>query len=207
MSPYIWFGLAMVGIVIVSLLVTGNLAAKFNERAKADLTSALEPLAEQIGGSIDIASASVEGRHIGQIVTGRVISGPGGMGRLFQTTMIEPAGGQPWSAVVRRPRDEGAAWERTFEGTEHARSLLEQRVHERLDALLPYPGWFEIKYEPDAGALRLTRAMQSRRDIPTGERFARYLETLHSLAALNREVQEAQAAGEATTAVGSATAD
>jgi hypothetical protein len=207
MSPYIWFGLAMVGIVIVSLLVTGNLAAKFNERAKADLASALEPLAVQIGGSKDVETASVEGRYNGQIVTARVISGPGGMGRLFQTTMIEPAGGQPWSAVVRRPKDEGAAWERTFEGTDNARSPLEPSVHERLDALLPFPGWFEIKYEPDAGALRLTRAMQSRRDIPTGERFARYLETLHAVAAVNRAVQEAQAAGEATTPVGSATAD
>jgi hypothetical protein len=207
MSPHIWFGLAMLAIVVVSLLVTGNLAAKFNERAKADLATALEPLAEQVGGTADVEAAAVEGRYRGQIVSARVISGPGGMGRLFQTTMIEPAGGSAWSAVVRRPRDDSAAWERTFDGMDSMRSDLAARVHERLDALLPFPGWFEIKYEPDAGALRLTRAMQSRRDIPTGERFARYLETLEAVAADNRAVQEAQGAGEGTAAAGSATAD
>jgi hypothetical protein len=203
MSPYIWFGLAMLAIVIVSLLVTGNLAAKFNERAKADLSAALEPLADQIGGSSDVESASIEGRYHGQIVTAKVLSGPGGMGRLFQTTMIEPAGGRPWSAVVRRPREEGAQWERTFEASNGISPDLAPVVHQRLDDLLPFPGWFEIKYEPDAGALRLTRAMQSRRDIPTGERFARYLETLEHVAAQNRDVQEAQGAGDATAPAGS----
>ena len=37
MSPYRLFGLAMLAIVIFSLVVTGNLAAKFNERAKRTL--------------------------------------------------------------------------------------------------------------------------------------------------------------------------
>ena len=198
MSPYIWFGLAMLAIVIVSLLVTGNLAAKFNERAKGDLSAALEPLAVQISGLSDVESAAIEGRYHSQIVTAKVISGPGGMGRLFQTTMIEPAGGQPWSAVVRRPKEESARWERTFEASKEISADLAPVVHQRLDDLLPFPGWFEIKYEPDAGALRLTRAMQSRRDIPTGERFACYLETLEHVAAQNRAVQEAHGAGEAT---------
>ena len=106
MSPYVWFGLAMVAIVIVSLIVTGNLAAKFNERAKTDLSASLGPLAEIIDGSKDVDSASVEGRFDGQIVTARVVSGPGGMGRLFETTMSSPrvgSHGRP-SSVVRSMR-------------------------------------------------------------------------------------------------------
>ena len=62
MSSYIWFGLAMVAVVVVSLLVTGNLAAMFNERAKADLKKALEPLATQLDGTTNIESAEVAGR-------------------------------------------------------------------------------------------------------------------------------------------------
>ena len=106
MSPYLWFAIAMVGIAVVGLLVTGNLAATFNERAKSDLKTAFEPLAEQIEGTIDIETASTNGRYHGQITSGQVVAGPGGMGRLFQTTLVEPAGGDSWKAVVTRPRTE-----------------------------------------------------------------------------------------------------
>lgn len=188
---YVVFGLVMLGVVIVSLLVTGNLAATFNERAKSDLKAALEPLAAMLDGTVDVENASVTGRFHGQITTGQVVSGPGGMGRLFQTTYVEPAGGAKWSAVVTRPKSEEAAWERTFEGEPDA---MKPFVHKYLDDLLPYPGWFELIYEPDAGSLRLTRAMQSRRDIPIADRFALYLETLESVAAENRRVQTGEAA-------------
>lgn len=195
MSPYVWFGLAMLAIVVVSLVLTGNLAARFNERAKAELGSALDPLAELLGGSKDIDAARVDGRYGGQIVSAQLVSGPGGMGRLFRTTMIEPAGGEAWSAVVRRPREETASWERTFEGNDTVAAAIRPAVHERLDTLLPFPGWFELAYDPQAGALRLTRAMQSRRDIPTIDRFVKYLETLAAIADTNCEVQEGQGTG------------
>jgi hypothetical protein len=201
MSPYLIFGLAMVGIVIFSLVVTGNLAATFNERAKKDMKAALEPLADQLEGSVDVESARVEGRYHGQITTGQVVSGPGGMGRLFETTFIEPAGGSPWKAVVRRPKTVEQEWERTFDSSADFDFEFQQSIFALLDALLPYPGWFEIAYEPVAGSLKLTRAMQSRRDVPSPERFRAYLETLERTAAANRSVQ-----GEAVAGAGTGTA-
>ena len=193
MSPYLWFAIAMAAIAVVGLLVTGNLAATFNERAKADLKAALEPLAEQIAGTVDVETAAINGRYLGQITTGQVVAGPGGMGRLFQTVLVEPAGGGSWKAVVTRPRDESAEWQRTFEGS--LEQLLAPSIYPLLDGLLPFPGWFEMKYVPEAGTLSLTRAMQSRRDIPTPERFALYLETLDKAAATNRSIQSGEEAG------------
>ena len=189
MSTYLIFAIAMAGIVILALVITGNLAATFNERAKRDLRAALEPLAEQLGGSVDLEDAKVDGRYQGQITTGQVISGPGGMGRLFRTTHVEPTGGHAWKAVVRRPKDEAQEWERSFEMQEPPSEAVREDVFQRLDALLTFPGWFELTYDPEAGSLSLTRAMQSRRDIPTPERFALYLQTLEAAAATNRAVQ------------------
>lgn len=192
MSSYAWFGLAMLAIVTFSLVVTGNLAAKLNERAKSDLGEALEPLAHLIYGSKDVEAARVQGRYHGQRVFAAVVSGPGGMGRLFQTKMIVPGLGHSWVAVVRRPRDGSTEWERTFEGPETVERLLAPSVHALLEDLLPFPGWFELSYDAGTSALRLTRTMHSRRDLPTAERFTRYLETLTSAAEENRTVQLAQ---------------
>jgi hypothetical protein len=189
MSPYLVFGIAMLGIVIIALVVTGNLAANFNERAKRDLNAALEPLAEMLDGSVDLERARVNGRHHGQLTTAQVVSGPGGLGRLFETTFVEPAGGEAWKAVVRRPKSETESWERTFEGPDPLSDSVQPAVFELLGDLLPFPGWFELNYDPVAGDLRLTRAMVSRRDIPTTDRFERYLETLERAAAVNRAAQ------------------
>jgi hypothetical protein len=136
----------------------------------------------------------VEGRHHGQITTGKVVSGPGGMGRLFETTFVEPAGGDAWRALVRRPKTEGEAWERTFDGPDHLATRVRPEAHRLLDELLSFPGWFELRYDPQAGALTLTRAMQSRRDIPVPDRFSLYLQTLEAAAAANRAAQTEGAA-------------
>jgi hypothetical protein len=194
MTVYIVFGLVMLGVVVVSLLVTGNLAATFNERAKSDLKNALTPLADLLDGDVDVDEATVSGKFNGQITVGKVVSGPGGMGRLFQTTFVEPAGGSRWSAVVTRPKTDDQDWERTFEG---ASTPIREFVFAELDSLLAFPGWFEVIYDPEAGAFRLTRAMQSRRDIPTLERFTLYLQTLERIASENRRVQD-QVVPEAT---------
>ena len=187
MSPYLWFALAMAAIVVLSLVVTGNLASTFNERAKSDLKAALEPLAGLIAGTVSVEDASVSGRYHGQITSGQMVSGPGGIGRLFQTTFVEPSGGTGWKAVVRRPKHPAEEWERTFDGA----VPIADQVTTLLDDLLPYPGWFELDYNPDTGTLKLTRAMQSRRDLPTSERFLKYLDTLERAAAINREIQTA----------------
>jgi hypothetical protein len=127
------------------------------------------------------------------------------MGRLFQTTMAVPVGGEPWSAVVRRPRDEASRWERTFDGSDTVEAALASPVHAHLDQLLPFPGWFELKREPAVGTLTLTRAMQSRRDIPTEERFLAYLETLAAGAAADKSFRQRQVARDAAATAGSPT--
>jgi hypothetical protein len=189
MSPYVIFAIAMLGIVIIALVVTGNLAAGFNERAKRDLRSTLDPLAEMLEGSVELESAQVNGRHHGQITTAQVVSAPGGLGRLFETTFVEPAGGEAWSALVRRPKSDTDAWERAFEGPDGFAQSIRPAIYDLLDDLLPYPGWFELRYDPEAGHLRLTRAMVSRRDIPTPDRFQRYLDVLEKAAEMNRAAQ------------------
>ncbi|HQY31212.1 MAG TPA: hypothetical protein PK691_07995, partial [Thermomicrobiales bacterium] len=142
MSPYIWFAIVMLGVVVASLLLTGNLAATFNERAKSDLKLALEPLAAQVDGTIALEEALVTGRYHGQITMAQVVAGPGGMGRLFRTSMVEAAGGESWKAVVTRPKDASAAWERSFDGD--VPPSLAAPIHTLLDGLLPFPGWFEL---------------------------------------------------------------
>jgi hypothetical protein len=117
------------------------------------------------------------------------VSGPGGLGRLFETTFVEPAGGEAWSGVVRRPKSEEDAWERTFEGPEGFAQSIGPAIYDLLEGLLPYPGWFELKYDPEAGHLRLIRAMVSRRDVPTPDRFQRYLNVLEKAAEINRTAQ------------------
>ena len=92
---------------------------------------------------------------------------------------------------VRAPKP--SDWERTFEGP--LEELLGPSIYPLLDELLTFPGWFELKYQPESGMLTLTRAMQSRRDIPTPDRFALYLQTLETAAAANRSIQSGEDAG------------
>lgn len=189
MNTYLAFGLVMLVIVVISLFVSGMLAASFNERAKRDLEEALEGLAERIEGTVDVEEATVTGRFRGHITSGRMQSAPGGMGRIFETKLVDGAGGEQWRVLVRRPKTEDAAFEVEYDGPEDVRGPLGDPVVDALRELLIYAGWFEASYSPHEGQLRLTRAMQARRDIPSPDRFERYLEALHAVAALNRAAQ------------------
>ena len=189
MNTYLAFGLVMLVIVVISLFASGMLAASFNERSKRDLEEALQTLADRIEGTVDVEEATVTGRFRGHITSGRMQSAPGGMGRIFETKLVDGAGGEQWRVLVRRPKTEGAAFEVEYDGPDDIRAPLGDRVADSLRELLIYPGWFEISYSPAEGQLRLTRAMQSRRDIPSPDRFERYLEALHDVAAMNRAAQ------------------
>ena len=189
MNTYVVFGLAMLVIVVVSLVASGMLAASFNERAKADLGRALAPLAEQIDGTVDIESASIDGRYRGHITSGAMVSAPGGMGRQFEVKLVDGAGGEPWTHLATRPKDDVGPIEHRFEGGKELDAALSPVIRGPMEALLPFPGWFQIRYDPASGELCLSRTMQSRKDIPAPERFAIYLETIHGVAVANRAVQ------------------
>ena len=194
MNTYLVFGLVMLVIVVVSLFASGMLAASFNERVKADLGRALAPLAEQLDGTVDIESASVAGRYRGHITTGAMISAPGGMGRQFEVRLVDGAGGEGWTLLSTRPKDDVGPIDHRFDGPSGLRSDLTAENRDGMERLLPFPGWFQLKYEPASGEVRLSRTMQSRKDIPAPDRFSAYLETLHAAAMANRAAQAPDAA-------------
>lgn len=189
MNTYVTFGLAMLVIVVVSLVASGMLAASFNERARADLGRALTPLAEQLDGTVDVESASISGRFRGHLTTAAMISAPGGIGRQFEVKLVDGAGGEPWTHLATRPKDDIGPTEHRFDGSEQLEAALAPRLREPMERLLPFPGWFQLRYDPPSGELRLSRTMQSRKDIPAPERFALYLDTVHGAAEANRAAQ------------------
>lgn len=198
MDPYVAFGLAMCLIVGLSLAGTAYLAAHFNRRGKADLAARLEPLAAAIAGETDLGEARVRGRHRGQLAFGRVASAQGGIGRLFHVELVDAAGGAgwEWSSLPSKQRDEPT---RAFEGDAAlAERLAAAGVRWEELATVVSDGArqrFGFLYDPEAGMVRLSRAMRSRLDIPDAETFVRQLDALAALGEANRRAQ-----GEAATA-------
>lgn len=189
MDPYLTFGLAMCAIVLISLAGTAYLAAMFNRRAKADLRERLTPLAEVIDGEADIEEARVSGRYKGQLAYGRMLSAQGGMGRLFNVEIVDSAGGRrwEWSSLPEKNVPEPV---RTFEGGDD----LERRLNvdwATLATVVPNDRKqrFGFIYDPEAGMVRLSRAMDGRNDIPDPETFTRQLDALIELGIANRAAQ------------------
>jgi hypothetical protein len=189
LDPYLAFGLAMCAIVLISLAGTAYLAAMFNRRAKADLRERLEPLAAVIDGEADLDEATVSGRYRGQLVYARMASAQGGMGRLFNVEIVDSAGGKRWE-WSSLPEKNQPAPVRAFEGD----PALEQRLGvnwTELATVVPDDTRqrFGFLYDPEAGMVRLTRAMSSRNDIPDPATFTRQLDALIELGNANRAAQ------------------
>ena len=190
MNPYVSFGLAMCVIVALALFLTAYMAVVFNRRAKADLLAALTPLAEVIGGDIDLEEASVIGRFKGHIASGRVANASDGPGRVFLTSIIDGAGGNAWKYTIRRPKEPDAGLEMTFSGADDSlRGSLDKPVSGAAEQLLTGPGWLRIEYDPVPGHVLVTRPMATRRDIPGRDVFERQLNETVAIAGLNRASQ------------------
>jgi len=189
LDPYLAFGLAMCAIVLLSLAGTAYLAATFNRRAKADVQARLTPLAAVIDGEADIEEATVSGRYRGQLAYARMVGAQGGMGRLFNVEIVDAAGGEPWE-WSSLPEKNQPAPVRTFEGDPG----LEQRLGVDWPALatvVPDDARqrFGFLYDPEAGMVRLSRAMDGRNDIPDPGTFTRQLDALLALGQANRRAQ------------------
>ncbi len=189
MDPYLAAALAMCVIVLLSLAGTAYLAATFNRRAKADLAARLAPLAEAIGGEVDVDEATVTGRHAGQLAFGRVANAPGGFGRLFHVEVVDAAGGNPWE-WSSLPAKDAPTPARRFEGD----PALERGLGvdwDELTTVVPDANRqrFGFLYDPAAGMVRLTRAMRTRLDIPDAATFVRQLDALLGLGDANRQAQ------------------
>jgi hypothetical protein len=190
-NPYLATAIAMCVIVLLSLAGTAYLAAVFNRRAKSDLESRLEPLAEAIDGVSDVEEARVEGRFRGQIAVGRMTNAPGGFGRLFHVELVDSAGGVPWE-WSSLPDKKGPGLTRTFEGDPDLKERLLTRIDfEEAATTVPddRAQRFGFLYDPEAGMVRLTREMRTRLDIPDAEMFTRQLETLQRIGEANRLAQ------------------
>jgi len=199
-NPYVATALAMCLIVALSLAGTAYLAVLFNRRAKEDLVRALTPLAEAIDGEISLDDAQVSGRFDGDIVFGRMASGQGGIGRLFHVDRIDAAGGTAWEWSSLPSKDKSLPPARHFESSD---STLENKL--ALDWLVLASvvanadhDRFGFIYDPGAGHVRFTRAMHSRRDIPTPDVFLGQLAALGTIANANRRAQTEMAESVAT---------
>lgn len=192
MNPYLQTGLAMCLIVLLALAATAYLAVYFNRRAKADLQAALDPLAELIHGSVDLDTATVTGTFEGQIVAARMANAEGGVGRVFQTELVDPAGGDRWVYTSAPPRERDGEPRIEFDSDRPAlRELLPS-----LTAMLPgevadaQRERLRLSYDPDSGCLRMVKGMKTRRDIPDTDHLHAQLSLLHRLGDENRAVQQ-----------------
>lgn len=192
MNPYLQTGLAMCVIVFLALAATAYLAVFFNRRAKADLQSALEPLADLVHGTVDLENATVTGTYEGQIVAARMANAEGGVGRVFQTELVDPAGGIAWVYTSSPPREKDNEPRIEFDSDRpeirESLPLLDTAPPKKVvDATRER---FRLSYDPDAGYLRLIKGMKTRRDIPDVEHLEAQLAFLERLGDENREVQE-----------------
>jgi hypothetical protein len=201
-NPYVSVGLVMCLISIIALAATSYMAVFFNRRAKADLAAALEPLTVVVDGSANIEEAVVTGRYNVHIAEGRVAQMPGGMGRVFNASVVDGAGGEKWTWTISRSKEPGGPSSYDFEGPdERLEAQLQGPVHDLAADNTLADAWFKIDYDPAAGTIRLTRPMKTRRDIPEAEPFRRYLTSLVQIADANRAVQyhETSSPGSAVT--------
>jgi len=188
-NAYAQFGLAMCLLVGIALAGTAWLAAHFNRKAKQDLAARLTPLADAIGGEVDLEEAKVTGRWQGAIAEGQMANAQGGFGRLFKVSLVDAAGGTrwEWSNLPQKNEPEPT---RTFDGGEE----LEGRLGldwTALAAVVPEAtkqrwGWI---YDPESGMVQLARAMRTRHDIPGAEEFTAQLDALRTIGEANRRAQ------------------
>jgi hypothetical protein len=191
-NPYVSFALAMCAIVFIALFATGYMAVYFNRKAKGDLEAALTPLAEELNGRVELEEARTEGTHRGHITNARVTTIGRGPGRVFETQLIDGAGGASWKWTASWPK-EGQTTEAIEPQFESPDPSLEPKIVPAARALtlehLKGPGWLQFSYDPAAGAITLTTPMRTRRDIPSRSVFQGWLDALAKLADVNRAAQ------------------
>ncbi len=197
MNVYVQFAIAMCFVVFIALFATAYLAVMFNRRAKADLDAALRPLANLVDGTIDLDEAVVSGTYRGHLAFCRVTSGSDGPGRVFQTDLVDAAGGTGWRWTTTgsktgdaEPNEEVLPAQDAL--TADMKELLRTGASSIFDTRR---AWGRVLYDAQGGILRFERPMQTRRDIPDLDAFQKQLEILVQLGPLNRVLQGAPDAG------------
>jgi hypothetical protein len=191
-NPYILTGLVMCLVLLVALAGTAYLAVFFNRRAKADLEAALSPLAELIDGTINLDEAEVTGSWSGFPVFARMANASEGPGRVFQSDVLDAAGGESWQ-YTSNPGKNDEPRKVEFTGSGGVREEVEPAIDNGVKAFLD-PGYerHRVEYLPDKGVVRLVRAMRTRRDIPVPDVLRQQLDMLTEVADRNRAWIEAR---------------
>jgi hypothetical protein len=179
-------------VVIISIAATAYLAVFFNRRAKADLQAALSPLAAVIEGEVDLEEAEVIGRFHGQHVKARMANATEGPGRVWQTELLDAAGGVSWIYTSSLPRS--GSIEPRIEFDSVRSDILSRLTLLKQDQIGniadPTHERFRLEYNPESGFLRFIVPMQNRRDIPDAGKLSRQLRHLVALGDENRRIQE-----------------
>jgi hypothetical protein len=179
-------------VVIISIAATAYLAVFFNRRAKADLLSALSPLAEVIDGEVDLEEAEVIGKFQRQHVKARMANATEGPGRVWQTELLDAAGGIGWVYTSSLPRS--GSTEPRIEFDSARSDVLSRLTLLKPDQIVniadPTHERFRLEYNPESGFLRFIVPMQNRRDIPDADKLSRQLRHLVALGNENRRIQE-----------------
>ncbi len=190
MNPYLGATIAMCLILLAALAITAYLAIFFNRRAKADLKTAFYPLAETLVGEADVEAAEVSGRYGGYLAFARMTNAQEGLGREFQTEIIDAAGGADWDYKFAPLGAEGLPVGSFSSDSPHLRTLVPRFLAEIPQVRINTRGErFRVAYSASSGYVRLTKPMVSRKDIPDTTTFVAQLEYLIKVAEANRNLQ------------------
>lgn len=200
MNPYIATGLAMCLVILLALFGTGYLAVYFTRRAKADVEKLLAPLAEMTNGEADVEEAEVTGRWRDTLVQGRMAGAAAGTVTLWQSDLVDSAGGVGWNYVYSKPNPKKKNPDAEIDiitDAPHLRSWLETWTVQDLAPIEPEAtDWVQVEYSPAAGTIRVARPIRGRNGIPSSEAFARDLDFAAAIGARNRELQQSHSTGE-----------
>ena len=197
MDAYLLTGLTMCLVLLVSLAGTAYLAVFFNRRAKDDLAAAYAPLAESVNGTFDIEKAEITGTRDGYHVFARMANASEGPGRVFQTDVLDAAGGDPWQYTSNPPSNREPERTVEFEGSDEIRQIVEPVIETESQRFLnPDEERFRVEYLPSQGFVRLVRAIRTRRDIPDAGVLSAQLDMLTGVARRNRAWIESRTGGE-----------
>jgi hypothetical protein len=185
----------MCGVIFLALAATAYMAVYFTRRAKADLLAALTPLATLLDGEANVEEAEVTGRFRGKLAFGRMANAEGGPVRVFQTELIDAAGGDKWLRV-EYPQKETKEFRPDGSPLEAGLDVL--ALPDLGRQLGVAADWFQLEYSPEGGYIRLTVPMATRKDIPSQDAFRSQLEILDRLSDENRALQQRDSPDEDT---------
>lgn len=199
MNPYLATGLAMCAVIFLALGGTAYLAVYFTRRAKADVERQIAPLAECLDdGQTDVDEAEVTGKFRGSLVFGRMARAAAGTVTLWQSDLIDSAGGTGWNFVYSRPNPKKKDPEAEIDiitDSSQVRAWLQTWTLESLEVLDPLASdWVQAEYVPESGTIRIARPIKNRNHIPEPERFMADLEFAQELGKHNRTIQQGEPA-------------